>query len=201
MNEVIDSNLKAIQNSNVLDRLELTEQEFFVSSVHRQENIDSPKRLTSIVEMLNEVAEEFDLPIILTTHPRTKQKLANIKVRIHKKIVLHEPFGFIDYCQLQKKALLTISDSGSVSEESVILGFKAITLRDSMERPEALEAGSILMSGINSGSLTGSIEFVLKNRSGHNPPIEYLVRDASVRTTNFILSTIQNFHFWTGLRR
>jgi UDP-N-acetyl-L-fucosamine synthase len=198
--EVIEHYLEAIQNSDILERLGIKEKEFFVVSAHRQENIDSSRRLTLMIGMLNEVAEVHGLPIIVSTHPRIREKLENSKIKIHENILLHEPLGFIDYCQLQKKSLLTISDSGSVSEESAILGFKAITLRDSIERPEALEAGSILMSGINSGSLISSIDFKLKTEVGKNPPSEYSIEDSSKRTVNFMLSTIRNFHFWSGLR-
>jgi UDP-N-acetylglucosamine 2-epimerase len=201
MFEVIMKNFDAIENSNVLERLCLQKDKYFVVSTHRQENIDSTVRLTAIVNMLNEIANQYGLPIILSTHPRIKEKLANIELRPHENIVLHEPLGFIDYCHLQSKALLTISDSGSISEEATILGFKAITLRDSMERPEALEAGSVLMSGINSGSLIESIEFKLSSGLAKNPPSEYSVQDSSLRTVNFILSTIPNFHFWSGLRK
>ena len=201
MNEVISRNFKAIQESQILKHLNLKEHEFFVVSAHRQENIDSSERLTSAVSMLNEVAETFGLPIVLSTHPRIKEKLEKFELKTHEKIILHEPLGFFDYCKLQKNSLITISDSGSVSEESVILGFKAITLRDSMERPEALEAGSILMNGINSGSLVSAINFRLESEVGQNPPSEYLIKDSSLRTVNFILSTINNFHFWSGLRK
>ena len=201
MHEVINSNLEAIGKSEILKQLSLKEQEFFVVSAHRQENIDSSERLTAMISMLNEVAENYGLPIVLSTHPRIKEKLKQIQLKTHEKVLLHEPLGFIDYCRLQSTALLTISDSGSVSEESTILGFKAITLRDSMERPEALEAASVLMSGINSVSLIGSIDFKLKTKIGQNPPSEYLIKDSSVRTVNFILSTIHNFYFWSGLRK
>jgi UDP-N-acetylglucosamine 2-epimerase len=201
MNEVIIRNLKSIQNSNILERLNLKENAYFVVSAHRQENIDSIERLTSLIEILNEVADVYGLPIFLSTHPRTKEKLGKLELRTHKLIMLHEPLGFFDYCHLQMKALLTISDSGSVSEESVILGFKAITLRDSMERPEALEAASIVMSGINSGSIINSINFKLNSPHAHNPPVEYAIEDSSQRTVSFILSTIHNFHFWSGLRK
>jgi UDP-N-acetyl-L-fucosamine synthase len=201
MYEVITNNLDSINNSDILVRLKITEQEYFVVSAHRQENIDSPDRLTSLVSMLNEIAETFGLPIVLPTHPRIKDKLEKFQLKTHEKIILHEPLGFIDYSQLQRKAKLTISDSGSVSEESVILGFKAVTLRDSMERPEALEAGSILMSGINSGSLISAINFRLDSKVAPNPPAEYLIQDSSLRTVNFIFSTIHNFHFWSGLRK
>jgi UDP-N-acetylglucosamine 2-epimerase (non-hydrolysing) len=201
MNEVIGKNLDLISKSNVLGKLGLTDQGFFVVSAHRQENIDSPERLTSMVKMLNEVAETFGLPIILSAHPRMKEKLEKITEKMHEKIILKEPFSFFDYCHLQKKSLLTISDSGSVSEESVILGFRAITFRDSMERPEALESGSILMSGINSGSLLNSINFKLNMVNDQSPPQEYTITNTSQRTVNFILSTIHNFHFWSGLRK
>jgi len=119
---------------------------------------------------LNEVAEVYGLPIFLSTHPRGKEKLEKSELKTHKLITLHEPLGFIDYCQLQWNALLTISDSGSVSEESVILDFKASTSRDSMERPESLEAGSVSISGINSEFPTNSVEFKLKSQNGQTPP-------------------------------
>ncbi len=201
MTEVINRNLKKIHDSQILEILRLREREFFVVSAHRQENIDSVERLALLVSMLNEVVETFGLPIVLSTHPRTKEKLQKFHLKTHEKIILHEPLGFIDYCHLQTKAKVTISDSGSVSEEAVILGYKAITLRDSMERPEALEAGSILMSGINSGSLINAINFRLQSEVGQSPPMEYSIQDSSLRTVNFILSTIQNFHFWSGLRK
>lgn len=201
MFEVIHKNLEAIKSSEILEDLNLNEQEFFLASAHRQENIDSSERLVKLISMLNEVAEIYGLPIVLSTHPRIKEKLEKFQFETHEKIILHEPLGFIDYCHLQSKAKLTISDSGSVSEESAVLGFKAITLRDSMERPEALECGSIIMCGINSGSLVSAIDFRLNNELGKNPPDEYSIQDSSLRTVNFILSTIHNFHFWSGLRK
>jgi UDP-N-acetylglucosamine 2-epimerase (non-hydrolysing) len=201
MNEVVNKHLESIKKSQILKQLSLKEKEFFVVSAHRQENIDSPERLTTIIGMLNEVVEKHGLPIVLTTHPRLREKLENVKLKTHERVMLHEPLGFFDYCQLQRKSLLTISDSGSVSEESAILGFKAITLRDSMERPEALETASITMSGINSKSLLTSIDFKLESQDGQKSPTEYLIENSSERTVNFILSTINNFHFWSGLRK
>ncbi|CAN2173615.1 WecB UDP-N-acetylglucosamine 2-epimerase [Candidatus Nanopelagicaceae bacterium] len=200
MNEVINQNMQAIQDSMILDRLKLQKDKFFVVSAHRQENIDDEMRLTKLIGMLNEVAVEYKFPIIVTAHPRIKEKLGKSQISINEKILFIEPLGFLDYCKLQLNSLLVISDSGSVSEESVILGFKALTLRDSMERPEALEAGSILMSGINSKSLVNSISFILESEKASGPPGEYAIDDSSRRTINFILSTVHNYRFWTGIR-
>ena len=200
MNEVIAQNLNSIDDSKVLEQMNLERNKYFVVSAHRQENIDSEKRLSKLISMLNEVAQGFDLPVIVTTHPRIKEKLGKSDYFIDERIRLKEPLGFLDYCKLQSNALLVISDSGSVSEESVILGFKALTLRDSMERPEALEAGSILLNGINSESLLTGIKFKIDSENSSQPPVEYSITDTSFRTINFILSTVQNHRFWSGIR-
>ncbi len=200
MREVINQNLDSIQSSKITKKLGLQKNEFFVVSAHRQENIDSQDRLTKLIMLLNEIGNNFDLPIIVSTHPRIKDKLKDLEIPLHNKIILHEPLGFFDYCNLQINSLLTLSDSGSVSEESIILGFKAITIRDSMERPEALESGAILMNGINSDTLIRGIKFNLDSKLAQNPPAEYSISDSSLRTLNFILSTIHNYNFWTGIR-
>jgi UDP-N-acetylglucosamine 2-epimerase len=200
MNEVISQNRHAITQSTILDRLKLQKGKYFVVSAHRQENIDSEKRLLKLMSMLNEVAEFYDLPIIVTAHPRMKDKLENLNCLIDQRINFNEPLGFLDYCKLQLDSLLVISDSGSVSEEATILGFRALTLRDSMERPEALEAGSILMNGINSVSLLTGVKFKLDSEISQRYPEEYKISDTSFRVVNFILSTVQNYKFWSGIR-
>ena len=111
-----------------------------------------------------------------------------------------EPFGFFDYCKLQLDALCVLSDSGSISEEAAILGFRAITLRDSMERPEALEAGSIMMSGVNSRGLEMIAEYILRSNSATSIPDEYKINNTSDRILKFILSTIDQYKFWFGIR-
>lgn len=200
MNEVINKNLDAINQSKIIEKLGLKKSNYFVVSAHRQENIDYKTRLLKLLNMLNEVAQVHDLPIIVTAHPRMKDKLKSLDVLLDERIRFIEPLGFIEYCKLQNDSLLVISDSGSVSEESIILRFKAITLRDSMERPEALEAGSILMNGINSESLLTGIKFKIESETAHNPPEEYNISDTSFRVVNFILSTIHNYKFWSGIR-
>ena len=170
-------------------------------SAHRQENIDDLERLTLLVASINEIANKFELPVIVSLHPRSKDKIDSAKLTFHKQVLLHEPFGFLDYNKLQMEARLVLSDSGSVSEESAILKFPAITIRDSMERPEALESGSIILSGISSEGILEAIEVLESGPASQIPPHEYLIPDTSTRVVNFIISTIHKHHFWSGLRK
>jgi UDP-N-acetyl-L-fucosamine synthase len=201
LNEVITRYKDQINSSMILERLDLKTGEFFLVSAHRQENIDDPKRLSRLLDALNVIATKFGLRIIVSTHPRTKNKLDELSAQVNPLISFESPFGYFDYNKLQKEARLVFSDSGSVSEESVILGFPAITIRDSMERPEALEAGSILMSGISEAGIIEAIEIVESGRTSMSPPPEYLIPDSSTRVVNFIASTVHQHAFWNGLRK
>ena len=113
--------------------------------------------------------------------------------------MFHEPFNFTDYNHLQENAMIVLSDSGTISEESAMLGFKAITIRDSMERPEALESGSIVMSGTDPKHIIQAIDLVLKSNKSHSIPIEYTITDTSSRVLNFITSTVHQYKFWNSL--
>ena len=199
--EVIDRFKSQIENSQILQKLELDSGEYFLFSAHRQENVDDPNRLMELIGALNEVAAKFQIPIIVSTHPRTKSKLGALKVTVDPLLNFHDPFGFFDYNKLQKEARLVLSDSGSVSEESVILNFPAITIRDSMERPEALESGSILLCGITSAGILEAISIVEKMPQSRTQPQEYLIPDCSTRVINFISSTVHQHHYWSGLRK
>jgi UDP-N-acetylglucosamine 2-epimerase len=198
--EVISNFSDKINSSKILKELKIESNKYFLVSAHRQENVDNPSRLTDLIHALNEIGLKFNLPIVISTHPRTKNKLDNLKLEFNHLLTFHEPFGFIDYCKLQKEARVVLSDSGSVSEESVSLGFKAITIRDSMERPEALESGSIIMSGIKKDGVLKSIEVIESGPASISPPAEYLIPDTSTRVLNFITSTINQHKFWSGLR-
>ena len=161
---------------------------------------NTPQALTNITRGLKKLAQRFNKPIVISTHPRTKSKLDKLNLEINPLLTFHEPFGFIDYCKLQKESRIVFSDSGSVSEESVVLDFKAITIRDSMERPEALESGSIIMSGLNTLGIIQSIEVLESGTTSKSPPYEYLIPDTSTRVINYITSTIYQHKFWSGLR-
>jgi UDP-N-acetylglucosamine 2-epimerase len=199
--EVLEVHKSAIKSSSILQELDLIPGQFFLVSLHRQENVDFPNRLESLLAGLETVAQEFRLPILVSTHPRTRIKLKELRDDFHKLINFHDPFGFIDYNMLQFSARMVLSDSGTISEESAMLGFSAITLRDSMERPEALEAGTIVMSGISPDQILNSIKVVESQGFGKMKPDAYQIPDTSTRVINYILSTIHQYEFWNGLHK
>jgi len=205
MNEVLGYYSDKIKKSNILETLSLKSREFFIVSMHREENVDNIEILKKMISILNELVEEYDLPIIVSTHPRTRERL-NTKenFNINKKISFLKPFGFFDYIQLQKNALCVISDSGTISEESAILEFPAITLRNSMERPEALDAGSIIITGFIINNVISSIKIVIEqhraNKIIKSIPNEYLIDDTSQRVLNLIIGTAKLSNLWDGIR-
>ncbi len=199
LREVITKNINKIEQSKILDELNLKSQKYILVSAHRQENIDFTDRFEELLKTLKEVSVAMKLPVLVSTHPRTKKILSQMKTDQLKSIVFHDPFNFSDYNKLQKEALIVLSDSGTISEESSMLNFKAITIRNSMERPEALESGSIVMAGIKSDNVLEAIKIVLENPRSATVPDAYKVDDCSIRTTNFILSTINEYKFWNSL--
>ena len=197
--EVIAAHKEKIDNSKVLANLDLKKNEYVLVSAHRQENIDYKSRFQQFISILEEVSKVYKLPVLVSTHPRTKKQIDSNKVLKDKNIMFHEPFNFTDYNHLQKNATIVLSDSGTISEESAMLGFKAITIRDSMERPEALESGSIVMSGTNPKHIIQAIEMVLKSNNSNSIPSEYLIKDTSSRVLHFITSTVHQYKFWNSL--
>ena len=197
--EVINAHKDKIENSKVLVELNLKRNEYVLVSAHRQENIDCKSRFKQFISTLEEVSEVYKLPVLVSTHPRTKKQIDSNKTIKDKNIMFHEPFNFTDYNHLQKNAMIVLSDSGTISEESAMLGFKAITIRDSMERPEALESGSIVMSGTNPKHVIQAIDLVLKSNKSQSIPIEYTITDTSSRVLNFITSTVHQYRFWNAL--
>jgi UDP-N-acetyl-L-fucosamine synthase len=207
MREVLDEYLPQIQASDVLDRLSLTMGGYFLVSAHREENVDSPERLQMLLESLVAVREKWDLPVYVSTHPRTRKRLEALpRWTGPEGIVFHEPFGFHDFNRLQLAAACVLSDSGTIAEESTILGFPAITLRDSIERPEALDTGGIMMTGLGPHDVVEAVRVVLTGRhtrGGVSPvtPADYLIDNTAERAVKFILSTARRHHSWSGIRR
>lgn len=148
MFEVLNFYLSGIQASDVLERLSLKAGEFFVVSAHREENVDSDKNFLKLVNVLNTVAEQYQLPVIVSTHPRTQKRVDAMKVKFHSNVKLLKPLGFKDYNQLQLSAKAVLSDSGTINEESSILNFPALNIREAHERPEGMEEAAVMMVGL-----------------------------------------------------
>jgi len=148
MFEVLNYYMDQIDSSDVLQRLELEQGEYFVVSLHREENVDSPKQLAKLAETLNTVAERYNLPLIVSTHPRTRNRIEAQGLVFHHNIQLLKPMGFHDYNHLQKSAKAVLSDSGTINEESSIMNFPALNMREAHERPEGMEEASVMMVGL-----------------------------------------------------
>jgi len=162
MCEVLNGQMEKINHSKILETLNLKANEYFMVSTHREENVDNPENLKKILEVLNRLAEEYNIPVIVSTHPRTRKRLEQLNESTNKHINFLKPFGFSDYVHLQQNAKCTLSDSGTISEESAILGFPAISLRQSMERPEAQDTGSIILTGFEPKIVLSSVRTVIE---------------------------------------
>lgn len=160
MFEVINSRLQDIEKSDILERLGLEENKYFVVSSHREENISSEKNFLGLVDSLNAVAEKYNIPVIVSTHPRTRKMIEEKKIKFNPLISLMKPLGFNDYIKLQIKSKAVLSDSGTISEESSILKFKALNLREAHERPEAMEEASVMMVGLKKERILQGLEIL-----------------------------------------
>lgn len=178
MSEVLTYYRPMIDQSNILDRLKLKENNFFLVSVHREENVDLPINFTKLCEVLNVIAEEFDLPLILSTHPRTQKCISEAGVKFHPNISINKPLGFFDYVKLQLSARATLSDSGTINEESVILNFPALNLRETHERPEAMEEAAVMMVGLEIDRIRQGLH-ILSSQSDTDEGILRKVQDYS----------------------
>ena len=173
-------------------------------SIHREENVDNPVHLEKICHIINEIAEKYNKPVIISTHPRTRKRLDSFtkKIKFHPEVRFFKPFGFFDYVKLQQNALCTISDSGTISEESAILSFPAITIRNSIERPEALDAGTILLTGLDVDTVLCSMKLVMDEHNlgiEKKTPAEYQIADTSWRVVKLILGTAKLSNQWSGI--
>ena len=188
MREVLDANANEIATSDVVRHLGLTEGAYFLVSLHREENVDNPKRLASVLAALNDLVDEYSIPVLVSTHPRTRKQLESQPVELKERLTFHAPFGFHDYIRLQQSAKLVLSDSGTISEESTLLRFPAVTLRDSIERPEALDGGNIITTGIQRVRIGAGVRLRLGLGVNVNVPPEYEISNFSERVLGFIYS-------------
>ncbi|PZS30467.1 MAG: UDP-N-acetylglucosamine 2-epimerase (non-hydrolyzing) [Pseudonocardiales bacterium] len=203
MGEVLAAYHDRIEASTVLDRLGLEPGSYFLVSMHREENIDSPARLGELIGALDALAAELGKRIVVSAHPRLRNRMAGSGHESGSALEFREPFGFFDYNKLQRNARCVLSDSGTISEESAISNFPAVTIRDSMERPEALDTGSIVLAGTNIESIRRATALVLDQWDSGvrtSTPEEYQVLDCSVRVSRLIIGLSGVHRDWTGLR-
>ena len=201
MREVLGHYRDRIEASDVLDRLGLTAGGYFLVSAHREENVDNPARLRALLACLDRVQRVHDLPIVVSTHPRTRKRLEALDEQVEGDVRWLEPFGFHDYNNLQLQAACVLSDSGTIAEESSILGFPAITLRDSIERPEALDSGSIMMTGLDPDDVERAVRIATADGPvTSSMPAGYEIGDTSNRVVRFIVSTASRHRDWAGIR-
>ena len=191
MFEVINSRRVDIEKSDVIERLGLEEGRYFVVSAHREENINSEVNFTDLVESLNTVADQYKMPIIFSTHPRTRKMIEAKGIVFNPMIKTMKPLGFIDYVKLQLKAKAVLSDSGTISEEASILGFRALNIRQAHERPEAMEEAAVMMVGLKKERILHGLE-VLETQKKHTlrPVTDYSMPNVSDKVLRIILSYI-----------
>ena len=192
MFEVLNYYKKQIQASDILERLKLTRDNFFIVSAHREENIDNDTNFFKLVDILNTLAEKYKYPVIVSTHPRTKIRFDSMNTKLHKGVKLIKPLGFMDYNKLQITSKAVLSDSGTISEESSILNFPALNIREAHERPEAMEEATVMMTGLEIGRVLQSIN-ILENQkrddeSSHRLVADYSMPDVSEKIVRIIHS-------------
>jgi UDP-N-acetylglucosamine 2-epimerase (non-hydrolysing) len=176
---------------------------YFLVSTHREENVDNKSNLLKILQILNKLAEDYKLPVIVSTHPRTRKRLENMtELEMDPLIRFLKPFGFLDYVNLQMNALCTLSDSGTISEESAILNFPAISLRQSMERPEAQDAGTIILSGFDIHTVLNSVSLTVSEHKQNlftQIPFDYQIANTSWRVLKLITGNTNLSNRWHGI--
>jgi UDP-N-acetylglucosamine 2-epimerase len=194
MMEVLHNYRDGIASSGILDTLELTRNQYFVVSTHREENVDSRNNLFKIVAILNDLAENYGFPIILSTHPRTQKRIDEWEVRFHPLVRVAKPFGFTDYIALQRSAFAVLSDSGTITEEASILNFPALNLRETHERHEGMEEASVMMVGLNAARVRQALGVLATQARDENRtlrlPADYDAPNVSQKVLRIILSYV-----------
>jgi UDP-N-acetyl-L-fucosamine synthase len=187
MYEVLHHYLPLIEKSDVLKRLKLSKGKYFVVSCHREENVDCPERLAQLAECLNGLAKQHDLRVIMSTHPRTRKRLEASGTKLHKWVELLKPMGLPDYVQLERHARAVLSDSGTITEESNILNFPALNIREAHERPEGMEEGAVMMTGLSLTRILAALDILADQKKMH-PVKDYAIDNVSDKVLRIILS-------------
>jgi UDP-N-acetylglucosamine 2-epimerase (non-hydrolysing) len=195
MREVLDHYMRKILKSDAVHRLGLVENKFFIVSAHREENVDTSQNLLDIIETLNALAETYDCPVVVSTHPRTKKRLdALLLGKLNSHIQFLKPFGFCDYIKLQMEALCVVSDSGTITEEASLLNLPAITIRNAHERPEGMDVGTLIMSGLKKERVLDAVRVIIaqhdKTKRVIQPVQDYESGAVSKQVLRIVLSYV-----------
>ncbi|MBA3678624.1 UDP-N-acetylglucosamine 2-epimerase (non-hydrolyzing) [Candidatus Saccharibacteria bacterium] len=188
MQEIIDTHAGKIAKSDILPYLGVDENKYFVASIHREENVDNTNNLSEIVKSLNKIATLYNIPVILSAHPRMLDRMEKNKFVLDDRVIVHKPFGFFDYMKLQMNSKCVISDSGTISEESSIMGFPAITLRNTIERPEVIDVGGMLITSINMINILDCLKVATSDFEASPTPTAYDIDNCSDRVLKTVLS-------------
>ena len=201
--EVINHNREKIMSSNALERMNLSKDRYILVSAHREENVDNKEQLEKLIDAVSYCAKMLDLPMIFSAHPRTKKRLQEYGLgKIDDRMAFMKPFGYYDYMQLQINAYCVISDSGTISEEASMLKFPAVTIRNAMERPEAMDSGTIIITGMDKDVLVDAVRLAkseYKKESIPPAPVEYQISNTSQRVARLILGLCKLSHRWSNL--
>lgn len=204
MKEVLMAHIGKIKASNALRDLKLEKEKYFLVSTHREENVDNKENLQKILAALELLHKKFNLPIIVSTHPRTRKRLETLgKMNISDGIKFLKPFGFLDYNWLQMNACCVLSDSGTITEESAILKFPAITIRNAFERPEGIDVGTIVLTGLDPETIVAAVGFQISDDNKNMPhrvPADYDIDNTSYRVLKLILGTAKLNHIWDNIQ-
>ena len=203
--EILNFYSTRLFKSNILQKLKLDKKKFFIVSIHREENVDNKDSLITIINSINSIANKYNLPVIVSTHPRTKDRLSKLKTcDLNPLIRFLQPFGFFDYIKLQSEALIVLSDSGTISEEASIIGFPAVTLRESFERPESMDFGIVAITSLDKKNVMEAVEicisknFVKLREHAINQRLVYKNINVSQQILNIVISYIDqvNRNVW-----
>ncbi len=196
MKEILDHHAKDIDASDILSKMNLKAKEFFIVSIHREENVDNPSNFKDLLDSLTAIADKYKFPVIVSTHPRTKIRLEELdKVDLHELVSFVKPMGFFDYVKLQKESLCIVSDSGTITEESTILNLPAITIRQAHERPEGMDEGVLIMSDLNAENVLNSISITLDQ---HNDKVRAFNVVGDYDVDNVSKKMVKIIHSYTG---
>jgi UDP-N-acetylglucosamine 2-epimerase (non-hydrolysing) len=193
MREVLDHYMPKIQTSDICERMGLDSGRYFIVSAHREENVDSPQNLADMVETLNALAAQYEVPVIVSTHPRTQKRLDALNLSsLNKRIQFLKPFGFCDYVKLQMEALCVISDSGTITEESSLLNLPAVTIRNAHERPEGMDVGTLIMAGLKKEGVLDAVRVIIAQHERGTrvmaPVEDYEAQSVSKKIVRIVLS-------------